>query len=177
MPPPIEKTRKPRAKPAEPYRRGEQPKKDKNTPKTSAQPVQDDKRWLLTLADWLVVYAFVDEHPNMTQEAVTNHFKTLATGPLIFSQETLSRRLKQRGEVETRVTSNPTALFSKRKRIVTHPDVERGLVMWVAQIEGKGETVTGDMLVEKRRWLEEAFDVPNEQRLSNCGWLGSFLKT
>jgi hypothetical protein len=44
-------------------------------------------------------------------------------------------------------------------------------------MEGKGETVTGDMLIEKRRRLENAFNVPEEERLRNGGWLGSFCAT
>ncbi|KAF8174437.1 hypothetical protein K438DRAFT_1488151, partial [Mycena galopus ATCC 62051] len=119
----------------------------------------------LTTFDWLNVFAFVDEHPDMSQEDVTKHFRTLATGPLIFSQETLSRNLRKRAEIEERAKKNPSALSSKRDRVVTRPDVERGLVLWVAQIEGKGETVTGDMLIEKRGRLEDAFGVPEEERL------------
>ncbi|KAF8172165.1 hypothetical protein K438DRAFT_1772800 [Mycena galopus ATCC 62051] len=133
-----EKTRKPRAAPSEPYKRGDRlPKPPKDAPKTSAKPVEDKKRRHLTTFDWLNVFAFVDEHPDMSQADVTKHFRTLATGPLIFSQETLSRNLRKRAEIEERAKKNPSALSSKRDRVVTRPDVERGLVLWVAQIEGK----------------------------------------
>ncbi|KAJ7733712.1 hypothetical protein B0H14DRAFT_2639554 [Mycena olivaceomarginata] len=74
----AEKVRKPRQAPAEPYRRGPRPpKKDKDAPRTSAKPTQDTRQQNLTLADWLRVYAYVDEHPRMTQQAVVNYFKTL----------------------------------------------------------------------------------------------------
>ncbi|KAJ7263550.1 hypothetical protein C8J57DRAFT_981617, partial [Mycena rebaudengoi] len=110
----------------------------------------------LTLYDWMNVFAFVDEHPRMSQQSITEHFRSLQTGALVFSQETLSRKLKMRTVLEERFNQNPTALSSKRERVVTRLDVDRGLVLWVQQIEGKGETVTGDMLIEKRRRLEIA---------------------
>ncbi|KAJ7815695.1 hypothetical protein B0H14DRAFT_2375147 [Mycena olivaceomarginata] len=172
-----EKTRKHRPAPTEPYKTGVRPPKPgKDAPKTSAKPVADGKRRNLTTFDWLNVFAFIDDHLAMSQEDVTKHFRTLATGLLIFVQETLSRNLKRRAELEARAKSNPSGLSSKRERVVTRPDVERGLVMWVAQIEGKNETVTGDMLIEKRRRLEDAFGVPEEEQLRNGGWLQSFLK-
>ncbi|KAJ7314201.1 hypothetical protein DFH08DRAFT_641180, partial [Mycena albidolilacea] len=141
------------------------PKPGKDAPKTSAKLVADGKWRNLTTFDWLNVFAFIDNDP----EDVTKHFRTLAMGPLIFFQETLSRNPKRRAELEARAKSNPLGLSSKRERVVTRPDVERGLVMWVAQIEGKNEMVTGDMLIEKHRRLEDAFGVPEEERLRNGG--------
>ncbi|KAJ7867872.1 hypothetical protein B0H14DRAFT_2346770 [Mycena olivaceomarginata] len=135
------------------------PKPQKDAPRTSAQPVQDSKRKNLTLYDWMNVFAFPGCHHSS--------FQNLHTGALVFSQETLSRKLKMCSKLEARVNSNPTALSSKREHTVTRPDVERGLVLWVQQMEGKGETVTGDMLIEKRRRLENAFNVPEY-----C-WLGT----
>jgi hypothetical protein len=44
-------------------------------------------------------------------------------------------------------------------------------------IEEKKETVTGEMLIEKRSRFENQFDVPEEQRLKNGGWVASFLRT
>ncbi|KAJ7679949.1 hypothetical protein B0H17DRAFT_1138859 [Mycena rosella] len=100
----------------------------------------------ISLSDWLQVFSFVDKHPSMTQKEVVTHFRTLATGALVFSQETLSRKLNpaKRQELEARVGSNPTALSSKRERVVTRPDVERAMILWVQSMEDdKGETVTG----------------------------------
>lgn len=176
----AEKVRKPRPAPAEPYCRSPRPpKKDKDTPRTSAKPTQNTRWQNLTLADWLRVYAYVDEHPRMGQQAVVNYFKDLHTGALVFTQETSSRNLKpdRRKEREGQATANPTALSSKHPWIVTRLDVERALVLWVHSMEDKGETVTGDMLIEKRRQFEDGFNVPEEERLKNGGWLASFQKT
>ncbi|KAJ6622038.1 hypothetical protein B0H10DRAFT_2015070 [Mycena sp. CBHHK59/15] len=113
----------------------------------------------------MTVFSFVDKHPAMTQQDIANHFKTLHTGSLDFTQETLSRKLKQRPELEKRANSHPNALSMKRDRVVTRPDVERALVLWVDHMGAKGETVTGDMLIEKRARFETEFHVPDEQRL------------
>ncbi|KAJ6549491.1 hypothetical protein B0H10DRAFT_1850863 [Mycena sp. CBHHK59/15] len=178
MAPAVEKTCKPRAAPTEPYKRGiHPPKPSKEAPKTSAMAVQNTKRQNLMLNDWMNVFAFIDTHLGLSQQNVTHHFKILATGPLIFFQQTLSRNLQKRGELEACISSNPSALSSKHECVVTRPDVKRGLVPWVSQIERKGETVTGDMLIEKCSWLEKEFGVPEEERLTGHGWLVLFLKT
>jgi hypothetical protein len=120
------------------------------------------------------VFAYCDLH---LEKEISDHFKGLATGALEFSQETLSRKLAKRSELEARVNSNPNALSMKRERIVTRTDVERrALVLWVEHMESKGETVTGDMLIEKCARFEKEFDVPEEQKLRNGGSVGSFLK-
>ncbi|KAJ7828692.1 hypothetical protein B0H14DRAFT_2367003 [Mycena olivaceomarginata] len=147
-----EKTRKVRLPPSQPYNRGGCPSKpSKDVPKTLAKPADDGKRKNLTNFDWLNVFAYKDDHPDMGQEDISKHFRTLTSGALVFSQETLWRNLKRRSEIEERAKKNPSALSTKRDLVVTRPDVERGLVMWVAQIEGKGETVNGEMLIEKHR--------------------------
>jgi hypothetical protein len=130
------------------------------------------------LHDWMTVFAFCDTHTDMNQQVVSAHFKGLKDGALEFSQETLSQKLAKRSELEARVHSNPNALSMKRECVVTRPDVERVLVLWVEHmIEEKGETVTGEMLIEKRSRFENQFDVPEEQRLKNGGWVASFLRT
>ncbi|KAJ7487127.1 hypothetical protein FB451DRAFT_966441, partial [Mycena latifolia] len=96
-------------------------KEDK--PKTSAKPVASGRKPQLTLADWLLVYAWVDDHPAVTLE---------------FTQSTLSRKLANRPEMEKRVESNPNALSGKRERVVTSPEVERALFLWVKSMEAKG---------------------------------------
>jgi hypothetical protein len=48
------------------------------------------------------------------------------------------------------IKDNPNALSSKRPRIVTRPDVDRALFLWIKQMEEKGEHVNGPMLKEKR---------------------------
>ena len=134
------------------------------------------KRLNLTLHDWLTVFAFIDSHPDMSQENVVTYFKTRAEGALYFDQSTLSRKLKNRFELELRVNDNPNALSSKRPRIVTRPDVEKALFLWVKHMEEKRETVNGPMLVAKRADFEKAFNVPVDERLPSEGWIASFCK-
>jgi copper oxidase (laccase) domain-containing protein len=86
----------------------------------------------------------------MPQCDIVNHFKSLQSGALIFTQSTLSRKLKERLTLEARIKDNPNALSSKRPRIVTRPDVDRALFLWIKQMEEKGEHVNGPMLKEKR---------------------------
>jgi Tc5 transposase DNA-binding domain len=174
--PKTEATRKPREKPA-PYQR--KPKKDKtNVSKTSAKPAQQTTRQNLTLSDWLTVLKYVDEHPGVPQGDIVDHFKTRIDGALHFSQSALSRAITKRSELEARSQSNPTAMSSKRPRIVTRPDVERALVLWVRHmLETKNEVVSGPMLREKRKHFEDLFNVPDDQRLTGEGWVASFCAT
>jgi len=124
------------------------------------------------------VYSYVDSHPNASQADIVWHFSTLATGALVFDQSTLSRKLRDRPKMEARVNSNPTALSSKRPRIVTRPDVERALYLWFLHMQNaKGEIVTGPMLREKRSRFEDKFQVHEKERLLGEGWLHSFCKT
>jgi hypothetical protein len=173
-----ERTRKPRGKP-KPYDRQpkEAPKKDK--PRTSGRVIKPDRRENLTLADWLTVLEFWDKHKGtMSQTAVVNYFKSKKDGSLTFTQGALSRAIARHAELEARRDANPTALSSKRARVVTRPDVERALILWVRHMaESKGETVSGPMLREKRVRFEELLNVPDNQRLSGDGWVMSFCKT
>ncbi|KAF9226074.1 DDE-domain-containing protein [Gyrodon lividus] len=71
----------------------------------------------------------------------------------------------------------PNALSSNQPQIVTWPDVECALVLWVKDMENKGETVTGLMLREKQRRFEDQFQVPDNERLLGDSWVQSFCKT
>ena len=172
-------TRKPREKPApyKPRKRQEKPKKD--APKSSAQRIEKKSRENLTLHDWMTVLQFVDEHPTMSQQAIVKHFKTRAEGALIFTQATLSRKLKpqMRAELEACVSETPSALSSKRPHIVTRPDVEKALFLWVKHMEEKGESVNGPMLIAKRQKFEDCFNVPENERLCGESWVSSFCRT
>jgi Tc5 transposase DNA-binding domain len=168
--------RKPREKPA-PYQRKPKQTPKKDGPKTSAKPITSHKRTNLTLADWLTVINFVDDHPHLSQERVVDHFQTKKEGALIFTQSALSRKLRSRAELDERSQSNPSALSAKRPRVVTQPNVERALVLWINHMMEKGETVSGPMLCEKRKRFEELFKVPDDQRLRGDGWVSSFCKT
>ena len=79
--------------------------------------------------------------------------------------------------MEARIHDNPSALSSKRPRIVTRPDVERALVLWVQHMEHKNEMVTSYMLCEKRGRFEDEFNVPEKERLLGGHWVQSFCKT
>ncbi|KAJ6628312.1 hypothetical protein B0H10DRAFT_1778092, partial [Mycena sp. CBHHK59/15] len=102
----------------------------------------------LLLYDWMTVFAFIDNHSDMTQQEVVAHFRSLTASTLEFTQETLPRKLKQRSELKQWAKSNPNALSMKHERVVTRPDVECALVLWVEHMAEKGEMVTGDMLIE-----------------------------
>ena len=176
MPKDTEKTRKPREKPGlysrKPKAALAYPLKD--APKTSAKQ-ESRSRQNLTLADWLTVFKFMDAHPHLSQGQVVDHFSNCTNGALVFQQCTLSRKLAQRTELENRVNSHPNSLSSKRVRVVTRPDVERALILWVHHMESKGETVTGPMLREKRKRFEDLLKVPDAERCGD-GWLGPFCR-
>lgn len=172
-----DRVRKPRNKPA-PYasKPGPKGKRANEQHSTTSAKVLDTKRDNLTLQDWLTVFSFVDHHPDLGQSAVVAHFKSRAEGALVFTQSTLSRKLKTRFKLEARIDLNPNALSSKRPRVVTCPKVERALVLWMRSMEEKGESVNGPMLVEKRQRFEKAFNVPPEQCLLGDGWVPSFCR-
>ena len=89
-------------------------------------------------------------------------------------QSTLSRKLQQRLEVEAHVDSNANASSSKQPYIVTNPDVERALQVWVQQMEWKGELVNSGMLIVKRKYFEDEMGVPEDERLHGNGWVQKF---
>jgi hypothetical protein len=116
---PAEPTRRPRK--LAPYARkpGPKGKQTKDSPATSAKTVATETHENLTLHDWMTVFAFIDAHPALGQTAVVEHFKSKAVGALVFTQSTLSRKLKDRTKLEARVQSYPNALSSKRPRMET----------------------------------------------------------
>jgi hypothetical protein len=174
---PVEWVRKPWDKPA-PYARkpGPKGKHAKDRPGTSAKSAATKQRDNLTLQDWLIIFAFIDAHPTLSQERVVDHFSSLEKGALKFTQSTLSRKIKQQSSLEERVNSNPSALSSKHPRIVTRPDVERALVIWLRGMEEKRETVNGKMLAEKQKLFEKEFDVPENKQLEGESWVQSFCR-
>jgi len=62
---------------------------DKDPSKTTAKPITKRKE-NLTLHDWMTVFAFIDKHPGISQDAIVNHFRHCAEGVLIFDQLILS---------------------------------------------------------------------------------------
>ena len=97
------------------------------------------------------------------------YFETKAKGALIFTQATLSWKLKPQmhAELEACVSEAPNALSSKRPHVVMHPDVEKALFLWVKHMEEKGESVNRPMLIAKHQKFEDHFNVPDNERL--CG--------
>ena len=151
------------------------PAPSKDTLKTSTQPIEKMKQENLTLWDWLTVYAYVDTLPQpIKQGEVVQYFATRPQGTLLFSQSTLSHKLRQHLEMEAHVDSILNALSSKRPHAVTRPDVDHALWLWVQQMDWKGETVNGGMLVAKREAFEKALEVPEDKRLLGPGWIQPF---
>jgi hypothetical protein len=146
----------------------------KDVPATSAVLPAKQSRQNLTLLDWMSVFAYVNSNRDVKQGAVVKYFWTRPLGHLIFDQSTLSRKLRERSELEARVNTHPNALSGRRLRAVVRPDVERALVKWFHHMEKKGESVTGPMLKEKQLRFEEAFDVPDHERLSGDSWVQRF---
>lgn len=59
---------------------------------------------------------------------------------------------------------------------MTRPDVEKALTMWVKKMEDRGESVNGNVLHAKQAKFEEEFNVPDNERLLDIGWISSFCK-
>ncbi|THU93936.1 DDE-domain-containing protein [Dendrothele bispora CBS 962.96] len=113
----------------------------------------------------------------MSQQQVVDYFATRPEGVLKFTQGALSKKLSKKGELQARADQNPSALSGKRARVVTRPDVEEALWLWVQKMEKKNEIVTGPMLMEKRKRFEELLHVPEVERLNGTGWITSFKQT
>ncbi|KIK22181.1 hypothetical protein PISMIDRAFT_102872 [Pisolithus microcarpus 441] len=69
-----------------PYNRKPRVAKVKDAPATSACPIIHASHENLTLNDWLTVFAYIDSHLTLPQANVVDHFKTLPSGALIFTQ-------------------------------------------------------------------------------------------
>ncbi|CAK5275207.1 unnamed protein product [Mycena citricolor] len=164
---PRKTTRKDKAKPG--------PKKVKA--RTSARFSKDETQRDLTWSDWLQVFNFMEQEPDMTQKRVVEHFENRPDkdgGKLLFTQSALSKKIKKKDEIRETVANSSGAGSQKRARVVTCPEVDEALSLWVQDMEQKKNTVTGAMLIEKRKRLEELLNVPKEKRLTGTGWLESF---
>ncbi|KIK76371.1 hypothetical protein PAXRUDRAFT_782226 [Paxillus rubicundulus Ve08.2h10] len=60
-----------------------------------------------------MVFTYIDACPSISQANVVNHFKTLKSGAFIFTQSTLSYKLKDHPKLEECVNDNPNALSLK----------------------------------------------------------------
>jgi hypothetical protein len=125
---PPEPAWKPHKKP-KPYQRKPKLSVVKDAQKTLAKTTKERGCENLTLHDWMVVFAFVDQHPGTTQGNIVKHFASKSDDVLIFMQCTLSRKMKSQEDLKKCVTSYPNALSLKCPRVVTRPDVERAPVL------------------------------------------------
>ena len=132
----------------------------------------------LTLHDWLQVVDWYDHQP-ISQAETVKYFKNFHDDALLFIQGSFSCHLTKKGcELDqAKLASTPTELSSKHAQIVTWPDVEEALQLWVQHMEKKWETVTGAMLVEKCAQFEDALNVPEQERLQSEGWVQKLLQT
>ncbi|KAF8130344.1 hypothetical protein EV363DRAFT_1417424 [Boletus edulis] len=78
--------------------------------KTQTLSSQNASHQNLKLSDWLTIFAYIDTHPTLPQTEVVKHFATLRAGALVFTQSTLSRKLRERSDLEQHVHDNPSAL-------------------------------------------------------------------
>ncbi|KAH9013971.1 hypothetical protein EDB85DRAFT_1852030, partial [Lactarius pseudohatsudake] len=145
--------------------------KNKNLPKTSAITKPKQEWSNLTLSDWLKVIQYYDSNQPISQPEVVKYFSNCSEGALLFSQSALSQHLSQKGreEDQQRLLSNPTALSGKKAQLVTWPDVEKALFLWVKHMEEKLEHVTSAMLVAKQGKFEDLLEIPEEERLHSDG--------
>ena len=137
---------------------------------TSAISFKSQKQKNLTINDWLTISTFIDTLPSISQTSVCNHFQSLTDGALEFNQTTLSQKLKKQEKIEAHAAS------TKCQCIVTHPEVDQALYLWLKSMKAKNEVVTGNMLCTKQRFFEQELRVPEEAQLQGEGWLASFKK-
>ena len=147
--------------------------KNSDTPWTSTMSKPSTIWEHLTLHNWLGVVQYFDSNQPISQEEVVKHFTGRPDGALRFSQSALSRHLSKKGheEDQSRLAANPTALLGKKAWIVTWPDGERALVLWVKHMEEKLEHVTRAMLVAKQAKFEDKLG-----QLKSNGWVQGFCK-
>ena len=162
-------------KPQKPNRVTDNPGNPKSSAKHLPAP-EGEQQSNLTLHDWLTVFAFIDTYLDMSQDAIVKHFQGHHNGALIFTQSTLSQKICDCKKLEACVNKFPNALSSKRPHIVTCPDVDQALFLWIKHMQAKKESVNSAMLVAKRGKFEEQFNVPDEECLKGDRWIDSFKR-
>jgi len=60
---------------------------------------------------------------------------------------------------------------NNQPHIVTRPDVDCALCLWVQHMEQKQEAINSGVLVAKQAVFKGAFDVPENERLTEPGWI------
>ncbi|CAK5267874.1 unnamed protein product [Mycena citricolor] len=131
--------------------RAKQGPKEKKS-QTSAQLVKDDMHKDLTWSDWVQVFDYMNKSPGAFKEA------------------------QKKDQIRVSVANSSTVGSQKRARVVTCPEVDKALSVWMYNKEEKRNMVTGTILVVKRKCLEELMGIPEEQCLTGNSWLESFKK-
>jgi hypothetical protein len=57
----------------------------KDAPKTLGKIIKENGHKNLMLHNWMTVFAFVDQHPGMSQGDIVKHFALKSDGALIFT--------------------------------------------------------------------------------------------
>jgi hypothetical protein len=151
--------------------------KSSRSHKSSATFSRNDKKQHLTLGDKLEILEYCLSNPMLSQTRVAQYFSTRSDklgGKLRIDQSGVSRILKFQNDIRAAAAAVPNGLSMKKARVVKCPEVDMALYKWCHQMEAKGETYTGPMLMEKRARLEELFKIPTEKRLEGNGWIASF---
>ena len=120
------------------------PGPSKETPKTPHDQLRQQSR-KTSLFNWMTVYAYVDTLPRPRGGSEILCHKT--SGRIAVQPATLSRKLRQRPEMEAHVDSIPSALSCKWPHVVTRPNVDSALWLWVQQMDQKGEVVNSRTLM------------------------------
>jgi hypothetical protein len=126
---PTMPVRKPCKKPA-PYAKkpGPREKHRDERPKMSTTLLPVNKKHdNLTFHNLMVIFAFIDAYLPPGKAAVVEHFGNKAGGTFVFTQSTLSHKMKDQKYLEARLHSNPNALSSQCPCVVARPDVECAL--------------------------------------------------
>ncbi|KAK7000708.1 hypothetical protein R3P38DRAFT_2474548, partial [Favolaschia claudopus] len=123
-------------------------------PRTAARFDKADRHQDLTFHDWGQVFDYMDENGSLSQVQVVRYFATRSDkegGKLLFTQGALSKKLKKKAEIRGAISADPQAGSLKRARVVTCPLVDAALGLWIQDMEEKKRSVTGPMLIEKRK--------------------------
>ncbi|KAJ7915694.1 hypothetical protein B0H13DRAFT_1576211, partial [Mycena leptocephala] len=145
--------------------------KPKNGPRTAAR-FEGDERQDLTYHNWTEVFDYMEDNKDDSQKKVVAYFATRPDakgGKLFFTQSALSEKLQKKAEIRSLVAEDPNARSMMPARIVTCPEVDAALALWARDMEQKRRTVTGPMLIEKRKRFEVALNIPEERRLTGTG--------
>jgi len=124
----------------------------------------------------MTVYAYVDALSQpIKQVDVVKYFATRPEGPSVFTQSTVAQTTTLLRDGNTCVLKSQCIV----KQMTTHCHKTRGGSSIVAVGSAHGAEARGvntRILVAKRAAFEEAFGVPEDERLTGPGWVQSFCR-